>query len=72
LLPIRDSNRWNVCYSSNPKLLAGWLQAKFYVSKYRPIPIEEHLVYDNAIYPTASAKEFFRTASQLSGRTPST
>ena len=55
---------------SNPKLLADWLQAKFYVSKYRPIPIEEHLVYDNAIYPTANAKEFFRTASQLSGRSP--
>ena len=55
---------------SNPKLLADWLQAKFYVSKYRPIPIEEHLVYDNAVYPTANAKEFFRTASQLSGRSP--
>lgn len=55
---------------SNPELLAGWLDAKFYVSKYRPIPIEEHLVYDNAIYPTANAKDFFRTASQLSGRTP--
>lgn len=53
---------------SNPKLLADWLQAKFYVSKYRPIPIEEHLVYDNAVYPTANAKEFFRTATQLSGR----
>jgi replicative superfamily II helicase len=57
---------------SNPKLLADWLQAKFYVSKYRPIPIEEHLVYDNAIYPTANAKEFFRTASQLSGRISAT
>ena len=57
---------------SNPKLLADWLQAKFYVSKYRPVPIEEHLVYDNAIYPTANAKEFFRTASQLSGKSPLT
>lgn len=57
---------------SNPKLLADWLQAKFYVSKYRPIPIEEHLVYDNSIYPTANAKEFFRTASQLSARSPPT
>jgi replicative superfamily II helicase len=53
---------------SNPKVLADWLGAKFYVSKYRPIPIEEHLVYDNAIYDTANAKDFFRTASQLSGR----
>lgn len=53
---------------SNPKVLAGWLDAKFYVSKYRPIPIEEHLVYDNAVYPAANSKDFFRTAMQLSGR----
>ena len=50
----------------NPKLLADWLGAKFYVSRYRPIPIEEYLVYENSIYPTANAKDFFRTASQLS------
>ncbi|KAK4939416.1 hypothetical protein LTR10_020313 [Elasticomyces elasticus] len=49
----------------NPQLLATWLKAKFYIAKYRPIPIEEHLVYENEIYPTANAKEFFRTASQL-------
>ncbi|EXJ64515.1 DNA polymerase theta subunit [Cladophialophora yegresii CBS 114405] len=49
----------------NPQLLAQWLKAKFYVAKYRPIPVEEHLVYENAIYPTANAKEFSRTASQL-------
>ena len=55
---------------SNPKLVADWLRAKFYVSKYQPIPIKEHLVYDNAIYETSNAKEFFRTASQLSGRSP--
>ncbi|ERF70155.1 hypothetical protein EPUS_00342 [Endocarpon pusillum Z07020] len=50
---------------SNPKLLADWLGAKFYVSRYRPIPIEEYLVYENSIYVTANAKDFFRTASQL-------
>lgn len=49
----------------NPQLLAKWLNAKFYIAKYRPIPIEEHLVYENSIYSTANAKEFFRTASQL-------
>lgn len=49
----------------NPQLLAKWLNAKFYIAKYRPIPIEEHLVYENRIYSTANAKEFFRTASQL-------
>jgi replicative superfamily II helicase len=52
---------------SNPKLLADWLEAKFYISRYRPVPVEEHLVYDNSIYPTTSSKDFFRTASQLSG-----
>ena len=40
--------------------------AKYYVSRYRPIPIEEYLVYENSIYPTANAKDFFRTANQLS------
>lgn len=52
----------------NPQTLAQWLEAKFYIAKYRPIPIEEHLVYENAIYPTANAKEFFRTASQLNAK----
>ncbi|OAP59495.1 hypothetical protein AYL99_06793 [Fonsecaea erecta] len=49
----------------NPQLLAQWLNAKYYIANHRPIPIEEHLVYENAIYSTANAKEFFRTASQL-------
>lgn len=50
----------------NPQLLADWLGAKYYVSRYRPIPIEEYLVCDNFIYQPANAKDFFRTASQLS------
>ncbi|KIV89160.1 hypothetical protein PV10_08751 [Exophiala mesophila] len=50
----------------NLQLVATWLKAKFYVAKYRPIPIEEHLVYENGIYPTANAKQFLLTASQLS------
>ena len=51
---------------SNPQLIADWLGAKFYVSKYRPVPVQEHLVCENSIYPTANAKQFFQTASQLS------
>ena len=51
---------------SNPQLIADWLGAKFYVSKYRPVPVQEYLVYENSIYPTANAKQFFRTATQLS------
>lgn len=46
--------------------MADWLGAKFYVSRYRPIPIEEYLVHEDAIYSTANAKDFFRTAIQLS------
>lgn len=49
----------------NPQLLAKWLKAKFYIAKYRPVPIEEHLVYENEIYRTANAKAFFRTVGQL-------
>jgi DNA polymerase theta len=51
---------------SNPQLIAGWLNAKFYISKYRPIPVEEHLVYENAIYTTSNEKQLFWIASQLS------
>ncbi|KAK2746762.1 hypothetical protein FQN55_005489 [Onygenales sp. PD_40] len=50
---------------SNTEILAKWLHANYYISKYRPIPIEEHLVYNNAIYPATSSKEFFRTATDL-------
>lgn len=55
---------------SNPELIAQWLHAKFYVARYRPIPIEEHLVYDNAVYPIADSKEFFHAAKGLSSETP--
>ena len=51
---------------SNTRMIADWLDAKFYISNYRPVPIEEHLVFENRIYPTANSKQFFRTASQLS------
>ncbi|EER43307.1 DNA polymerase I [Histoplasma capsulatum H143] len=50
---------------SNTEVLAKWLHANYYISKYRPILIQEHLVYNNAIYPATSSKEFFRTAMQL-------
>ncbi|KAK2628065.1 hypothetical protein QTJ16_002711 [Diplocarpon rosae] len=50
----------------NAELLAKWLDnARFYVSKYRPVPVEEHLVFDNAIYPASSASRFYKTATQL-------
>ncbi|KAI9758659.1 MAG: hypothetical protein M4579_002907 [Chaenotheca gracillima] len=49
---------------SNTELLAKWLGARFYRSKYQPVPIEEFLVYENAIYPAArSVVENFAGAS---------
>jgi replicative superfamily II helicase len=50
---------------SSPRLIADWLGAKSYVSKCRLVLIDEHLVYENIIYPTANARQFFQTASQL-------
>ena len=50
----------------NGDLLAKWLDnAKFYVSRYRPVPVEEHLVFDNAVYPASSTSRFYKTATQL-------
>lgn len=49
----------------NPQLLAKWLQARFYISQYKPVPIEEHLVFDNAIYPASTSSMFYKTAAQL-------
>jgi hypothetical protein len=46
--------------------LAKWLDnAKFYISKYRPVPVEEHLVFDNAVYPASSSSSFYKAATQL-------
>lgn len=38
--------------------LARWLDAKYYESRYRPIPIQDYLVYDNDIYPAADPSAF--------------
>ncbi|KAK0119000.1 hypothetical protein ONS96_012073 [Cadophora gregata f. sp. sojae] len=55
---------------NNAELLAKWLDnAKFYISRYRPVPVEEHLVFDNAIYPASSSTRFFKTATQLNAQT---
>lgn len=46
-------------------MLAQWMNAKFYISTYRPIPIDEYLVYENAIYPAASSRQLFQIANKL-------
>lgn len=44
---------------SNTEVLARWLHANYYISKYKPIPIHEHIVFNNAIYSAADSKQFF-------------
>jgi DNA polymerase theta len=50
----------------NTELLAKWLHANYHISRYRPVPIEEYLVYDNSIYPAANAKDCVRTITRQS------
>ncbi|KAJ4422146.1 hypothetical protein N0V82_003230 [Gnomoniopsis sp. IMI 355080] len=49
---------------TNIRLLATWLQGHFYETNYRPIPIQEHLVYDGKIYEAGKARLLIRAASQ--------
>lgn len=55
---------------TNTEILAKWLGAKYYNTKYVPIPIEEYLVYDRSIYPVSISSAFFKTASQLNSTQP--
>lgn len=56
--------------AQNTDLLAKWLRnAKFYISNYRAVPVEEHLVFENAVYPASSSNRFYKTASQLNSQT---
>ncbi|KAF4926296.1 DNA polymerase theta [Colletotrichum viniferum] len=50
---------------SNINLLADWLGAHSYETRYRPVPIEEHLVYEGNIYPAATTSELLKTAHEL-------
>ena len=52
-------------------MLAKWLDAKYYESKHRPVPIQEYLVFDNSIYSISTSSAFFRTASQVNEGQPS-
>lgn len=48
-------------------MLAKWLNANYYESKYKPIPIEEYLVFDNGIYPASSSSAFLATSTKPDG-----
>ncbi|KAL4898218.1 hypothetical protein BDV59DRAFT_166419 [Aspergillus ambiguus] len=50
---------------SNTELLAEWINANYFVSTYRPVPIDEYLVYENAIYPAATSRQLFQMITKL-------
>ena len=41
------------------------MNAKFFISTYRPVPIDEYLIFENAIYPAATSRQLFQTISRL-------
>lgn len=47
-------------------LMAQWINGHSYETKYRPVPIHEHLVYEGKVYPAASTASLVKTATQLS------
>src|SRR5450432_2298855 len=49
----------------NTAILARWLDAKYCVSKYRPVPIEEYLVYENVAYSAFTSNHLLTEASHL-------
>ena len=53
----------------NINLMAQWLDGHSYETRYRPVPIEEHLVYDGNIYPAGSTSSLLKTAAHLNKST---
>ncbi|KAK4239813.1 P-loop containing nucleoside triphosphate hydrolase protein [Achaetomium macrosporum] len=53
---------------TNIELLREWLQGHSYETRYRPIPIEEHLVYDGKIYAAGTTASLLKTLTQLDAR----
>ena len=56
---------------TNTEVLAKWVDAKYYNTKYVPVPIQEFLVCDSSIYITSTSRAFYRSASQLQSTEPS-
>ncbi|KAJ4401100.1 hypothetical protein N0V85_005599 [Neurospora sp. IMI 360204] len=52
----------------NIRLLKDWLGGHSYETHYRPVPIEEHLVYNGKVYPAATTASLLKTATQLDTR----
>jgi len=56
----------------NIDLLAQWLEGHSYETHYRPIPVEEHLVYEGNIYPAETTSRLVKTTAQLNGYSQTT
>ncbi|KAK7421969.1 hypothetical protein QQX98_001964 [Neonectria punicea] len=54
----------------NMDLMAQWLDGHCYETRYRPVPIEEHLVYNGNVYDAGSTRSLIKTANQLHKSTP--
>ncbi|KAK3988063.1 P-loop containing nucleoside triphosphate hydrolase protein [Cladorrhinum sp. PSN332] len=54
---------------TNIDLLKNWLQGHSYETHYRPIPIEEHLVYEGNIYAAGTTASLLKTVTTLDSRT---
>ncbi|KAK4043634.1 P-loop containing nucleoside triphosphate hydrolase protein [Parachaetomium inaequale] len=53
---------------TNIELLKNWLQGHSYETHYRPVPIEEHLVYDGKVYAAGTTASLLKTVTQLDTR----
>ncbi|KXX77558.1 DNA polymerase theta [Madurella mycetomatis] len=56
---------------TNIELLKNWLQGHSYETHYRPVPIEEHLVYDGKVYAAGTTASLLKTVTQLDARSQS-
>lgn len=49
-------------------LMARWVDGHSYETRYRPVPIQEHLVYDSKVYAATSTSSLIRTAAELNSQ----
>ncbi|KAK6865840.1 hypothetical protein PG990_004719 [Apiospora arundinis] len=54
---------------SNIDILATWLDAHTYQTFYRPVPIEEHLVYESKIYAASATGSLLKAVTQVASNT---
>lgn len=53
-------------FNQNISLMAQWLDAHSYETRYRPIPIDEFVVCNGSIYQLSDAQRLLSSAAQLS------